>query len=278
MIHRTDEVVNRIVTRDVPDSERGTIATLNDLPDWMVAEARLIARESRLAALRYLKFYVAEEYATDAPDFVEDVLRKGQDARTWNIRDCICIPYEPTRLTALEINYLDVLAQVRGERWFRVRPKPTDHPSSHIPGAVGVVLRNTRYWEKCERDVTRYMFSPADALEAVPVDRVKSTIRRWIAHRLAWWTTDFIRQAALDVTGDDIIAAVPGVNMQRVTADARIAAAALAREAIIHRGSPHFPQQAGFLGPEKWYQSYQSPSQDVASTAGLTSPDKESHD
>src|SRR5437763_5841439 len=102
----TDEVIHRIVTRDVPESDRGTIATLNDLPDWMVVESRTIARESLLAAVRYLKFYVAEQHAAYVPDFVEEVLRSGEDARTWNIRDCICIPREGTRLTALELHYL----------------------------------------------------------------------------------------------------------------------------------------------------------------------------
>jgi len=36
----TNEVIHRIVKRDVPESDRGTIPTLNDLPDWMVEEAR----------------------------------------------------------------------------------------------------------------------------------------------------------------------------------------------------------------------------------------------
>src|ERR1051325_2829221 len=263
----TDEVIQRIVTRDVPESERGTIATLNDLPEWMVTEARAIARESRLAAVRYLKFYVATDYALDAPDFVEDVLRRGDDARTWNIRDCICIPYEPTRTTAAEIHYMDTLEHVEGERWFRVKPRSTDDHWSHAPGAVGVVLRNTRYWERSQHGITRYMFSRPDDIETVSLDQLASSIRRWIAHRLAWWTNSYLKQARSDVTGGDIIAAVPDVNLQRVTPDARIAAGALARETLMYRGSPGFPQQAGFLGPEEWYQS-SSPASSPECTSG----------
>ncbi|TMQ19031.1 MAG: hypothetical protein E6J90_04890 [Deltaproteobacteria bacterium] len=268
------DTIRRIIKRDIEASDRGTIATLNDLPAWMIHEARAIARESLVCAVRYLRFYVSSDYSHRADDFIEDVLLKGQDARTWNIRDCICIPYEPTQTTALEVHYEETLAQVDGERWFRVKPKPSDHPSNHIPGAVGVVLRNTRYWEHSQQHISRFMFSRPDDLEAVPIRRLASSIRRWIAHRLAWWATGFLKEARFAATGDEIIAAVPEVNMERVTDDARIAAAALAREVIVYRGSPHFPQQAGFLGPEEWYQS---PSDDLASSALVTLADKEPH-
>jgi len=73
-----DENIHRIVKRDVPHTERWTVPTLNDLPDWMVEEARALAQASSLSAVRYLRFYVARQYASSAEDFIEDVLLKLQ--------------------------------------------------------------------------------------------------------------------------------------------------------------------------------------------------------
>lgn len=248
-----DENIHHIIKRDVPHTERWTIPTLNDLPDWMVEEARALARASSLSAVRYLRFYVATHYASSAEDFIEDVLLKGQDARTWHIRDCIYLPEEHTRATALEVRYLEMFNGIDGERWFRVPLKPTNHLSDWVVGMVGTVMRNTRYWETSPPGLVRYLFAKPDDVELVPAGRLHSSIRRWIARRLAWWTKVDLQQASA-ITGDDLIAAVPEVDLSRVTPDARIAAAALAREAQAFGDSPRFPQQAGFLGPEEWYQ------------------------
>lgn len=249
----SDEVIHRIVRRDVPHSERGTIPTLNDLPDWMIEEVRALARESRLSAIRYLRFYVASPYASSAPDFVEDVLLKGQSAAAWGIQDCICYPVEQNQRTALEVNYLRILENEEGERWFRIKVKPTDDHSSPSRGAVGILKRAIPYWYPLSDVVGNYPVTPED-IEPVPPDRLDSSIRRWIARRLAWSARAYLEQHRTVARGDDLIAAVPEVDLSRVTPDARIAAAALACEAQAFGDSPSFPQQAGFLGPEEWYQ------------------------
>jgi hypothetical protein len=250
----TDSVIHRIIKRDIPASERGTIQTFNDIPDWMVEEARTLARESPLAAVRYLKFYITEQHFMRYDDFITDVLLQGKDAATWEIRDCICFPIERTCTTALEIDYLNSLDGVSGDKWFRIKPKTTDHHSSRSPGAVGILRRDVRYWQTISANVGDYPVT-SDDFEIVTPDKLASTVRRWIAHRLAWWTNSYLKRARSDVTGADIIAAVPEVNQQRVTPDARIAADALAKETLVYYGSPNFPQQAGFLGLEEWYQS-----------------------
>lgn len=249
----SDENIHRIVKRDIPHTERSTVSTLNDLPDWMLEEARALARASRLSAVRYLRFYVATQYVSSAEDFTEDVLLKGQDAKTWRIRDCICHPVDRAYTTALEIHYLDTLASEDGERWFRIKPNQADPLSSWSAGAVGVLKRNVRYWHPLSDVVGNYPVTPED-IESIPSDRVDSSVRRWIARRLAWSTQAYLQEHWGTVTGNDIIAAVPDVDLSRVTPDAKIAAAALAREAQAFGGSPSFPQQAGFLGPEEWYQ------------------------
>jgi hypothetical protein len=252
-----DGAVQRIVTRDIPISDRGMVATLNDVPRWMVEEARAIARESLISAVRYLRFYVAKQHVSSAEDFVEDVLLGEQQAQTWKIRDCIFIPTETYPVSAIESRaYLNSLASMDGEHWFRVSPAQTDSLWDYIPGMVGVVQRNTRYWHATPSGITRYPFTQPGNVEFVSSDQLESTIRRWIAHRLAWWAREHLEQhratpAAL--TGDGILAAVPDAGPSHATSDARIAASALAREALAYRDSHDFPQRAGFLGLDEWY-------------------------
>jgi hypothetical protein len=252
----TDEVIHRIVKRDVPNSERGTIATLNDLPTWMVDEAREIARESRLAAVRYLRFYVATQHSSSAEDFVEDVLLRGDDARTWEIRDCILVPNEFGRIGAFEIApYLGALATIEGERWFRIKPRLTDHLSDFTPGMIGVVQRRSRYWHNTPPGITRCPLAGGSDAEFVMPEQLDSCIRRWIAHRLAWWAREYLEQDRAQATGNRIIQAASEPQRGPATADVQLAASALAREARTYADSPVFPQQAGFLGPDDWYQS-----------------------
>lgn len=273
----TDGVIHRLITRDIPATERGSIQTFNDLPGWMVEEARALARESVLSAIRYLKFYIPDQHFIRHDDFITDVLRGGGDAASWGIRDHICFPDERTRTTALEIDYLNALSSIPGEKWFRIVPLPNDRHSSSSSGAVGVLRRDVRYWQTISGDVGDYPVRPGD-FEMVAPNKLSSTIRRWIAHRLAWWTKDYLEQARSDVTGSDIIAAVPDVNLERVTPDARVSADALAKELLVYRASPDFPRRAGFLGLDEWYRS---PLGDAASdsTSGAegTATDRGTH-
>jgi hypothetical protein len=250
----SDDIIHGIVKRDILTSERGSIATLNDMPAWMVEETRAIARESVVGAVRYVRFYVATQRGSSAEDFIEDVVLKGQDAATWMIRDCVCFAVERTYTTALEMHYLQALSGVDGERWFRIKRAPPDHHSDSLSGAVGVLKRQVRYWHTAPDGLDLYSARPED-IERVEPGRVESSVRRWIAHRIAWWTREYLAQRRGGVTGDTILAAVPEVDRSKVTADARIATEALAREAAAYGGSPEFPAQAGFLGPEDWYQA-----------------------
>jgi hypothetical protein len=181
----TDEAIHRIVKREIPSSERGTIVTLNDMPDWMVEEARAIARESIVGAVRYLKFYVARPHASGAEDFVEDVLLKGQDARTWRLQDCICIPWPPISESTIDIQrYLNSLKDIEGERWFRIRPKLTDRLSDYIPGMVGVVQRNSRYWHVAPPGSDRCPVARPDDIEVVPPSQLEAA--SGAGSRTAW--------------------------------------------------------------------------------------------
>ena len=241
-----------MISREVSATDCGTINTLNDLPEWMVEEGRAVGRISLLAAYEYVKFYVRITPGSSAHDFASDVLCGNESAATWRIRDCVCIPLEPTATTALEIAYLKLFEGKESGAWVRIKPSLGPQDYSAAPGAVGILRHDVRYWHEAPEGLGYYAVT-SDQVEPVAASRVTISVRRWIAHRLAWYTKQVLALQN-DSSGDGILSAVPGAEMSRVTLDATIAARALAREAVAYAGSPQFPEQAGFLGPDEWYE------------------------
>ena len=245
-------LISQIVQRDILTSERNSIATFNDFPEPLLAEARAIARESRAVAVRYLQFYVEKQDNSSSADFVEEVLLGDRTPGLWRIRDCLACPHPLTLATVLERSYLDCLLEIQGERWFRVRPSPEDDRSDLTSGIVGVLRRNSRYWEVAPEGTGHYFIGAAH-LEGLDTDKPEGSIRRGIAHVLAWWARDYLADVGASVHEAALLASISGCDASTVTSDTRRAAAALGREAKAYLGSPQFPQLAGFLGPEEWY-------------------------
>jgi hypothetical protein len=244
--------MSQIVQRDILTSERGSVTTFNDLPEPLLAEARAIARESRAVAVRYLQFYVEKQDNSSSADFVEDVLLGDQAPGAWRIRDCLICPHPLTLATVLERPYLDCLLQIEGERWFRVRPSPEDHRSDLVPGIVGVLRRDSRYWEVAPDNTGQYFIGEAH-LDRLSPGGLETSVRRWIAHVLAWWARDYLADVGAHVREGELLASIPECDCSKVTPDARRAATALAREVSAYCGSQQFPQLAGFIGPDEWY-------------------------
>lgn len=247
--------IQRLVMRDVQPGEAGSVATLNDLPEWMLEEVRDIAREHRLGAVRYLKFYVKLHEPPNVEDFVEEVLRNGQDPQTWGTRDWLCILRDQTPLTCLHmsIKALHAMSELEGERWFRFEPEPTKHLSDEAPGAIGVLRKQIRYWQHTRIVGVDYYSTNCGTIQPVPADQLESSFRRWIARRMAQWAKQYLVDAGAMVAAQGIIDAIAQGEQVEITRDAEIAAAALAREARAHGGEPDFVKRAGYLGPDSWY-------------------------
>ncbi len=246
--------VRRIVTRDVQPADEGSIATLNDLPPWMVEEARAIAKEARLDAVYYLRFHVRTHDGSNVEDFVQDVLRDGQDAHTWGIGDWLVAPCEAMPVTSVGAEMLQTLQVVEGERWFRLAPDLTKEPSDPSQGAVGVLRRGLRYWQHGPRIAGADLFSTEGAaIEPVPVEKLESSFRRWLARRMAWRARSYLASAGAAVAAPGIIDAIAAGHVGEVTRDAELAAMALAREVRAHGTEHDFGRRAGYLGPDSWY-------------------------
>jgi hypothetical protein len=232
----------RLLGRPLLPGAQHSVPTLNDLGPEMLAEARMLANKSLVAAVGYLHFHVAK--SVEAPDFCTDVLLGGADPATWGIKDLLCFRNVKALLSFRVSDFVEGLKGVSGERWFRL-PPTADSPYSNVPGAPGVLVRSARYW-------WTFPSGTHSAVVDVPLERISDAelpiaVRRWIASRLAWAARDYLSQGAPSAEG---LLSTLGISRDRIGEDALIALHSLVREASRPAESSLFAP--GFRGPDEW--------------------------
>lgn len=241
--------LEEVLGRRLREDERGSIATLNDLPAELVEEVRALNEKSRVASTEYLRFYVRKLDAVD--EFISDVLELGTiSASSWGIRDLICF----SKLNANYWSRCDVpsmvgaLMSVDGLRWWRVAPRLDEWDWLGISGAPGVLVRDATYWFEPPDKVDYYELE-SEELEEIPTETFEVSIRRWIASRAAWQLAQAKlkpgREASADEVARMLSAPVPVIE------DAKIAVRALLREE--YELGPSSDDVPGFRGPDDWY-------------------------
>ncbi|MBX3155261.1 MAG: hypothetical protein KF773_04620 [Deltaproteobacteria bacterium] len=227
-----------IVGRELEESERGSIETVNDVTEEVLGVMRAMWKLDRNATVSFVYFIVEAIGLGDATSFVEDVVVGGRDAATWRVADWVVSPRYAMPPAEVTTPFFDSFEGIEGERWYRVT-------ADDDRGVVGVLRRNAKYARPARLD-----YRSVRACEYVDPSRVLIAHRRWLARRLGGWArADVLAPGA---TIDSVLAKVPGlVDVANVTDDARIAAAALIREAALD--APTFVRDRGFLGPDGWY-------------------------
>ena len=222
---------------------RKTVATLNDLTDEQVEEARGWALKRKAEAAWFLESLVVKCHLGWAASFIDEVLLGSADAKTWGFADVLCIP--DVQWDALVASPLDAsfgaLASLEGERHVRCPPLIKDHISEFC-GAPGVFVRGKPYWWDCPEGVEGLL--KAKNLE--PVENLAIAGRRWIASRVAWkwkFTRTSLPRTPLEVAS--------ALKLQTpLSRDGEIAIAGLIREQTI---TAHHELAPGFRGPDAWY-------------------------
>jgi hypothetical protein len=247
----TASALERLLGRELPASERGSVSTLNDLPHERLQEAAALAARARLAAVEYLLFYVGNAELDHASDFVDDVLLGGADPRSWGISDVLFAP--GTKLVnALQIDVPTVLQPLEvivGERWWRVAPERELWDWSGLCGAPGVLVRRAPYVWSAE---AARLGVGGHALYDEPLEQVHDlaiAMRRWMASRVAWQLAQQGVTLAADATVSDVMTALSADVP--CSADAEIAIRGLLREE--RELGPASDAVPGFRGPDEWY-------------------------
>lgn len=222
---------------------RKTVATLNDLTDEQVEEARGWARENKGKAAWFLESLVVRCHLGWAAPFIDEVLLGSADWKTWGFKDVLCIPKLEwnevgAAVLATSFGRLDPL---EGERHVRCAARVKDH-NSRFCGAPGVFVRGKPYWWECLAGVEGLL----KATDLEPVENLVVAGRRWIAARVAWhWT---VTARPLPATPQEVASTL---KLQTpLSRDGEIAIAGLIREQTITANHELAP---GFRGPDAWY-------------------------
>jgi hypothetical protein len=234
-----NELYEQIVGRELADSQRGSIPSLNDMPLEVLEIARAMWKLGPNATVSFIWFMVEAINLGDAKVFVEDVVVGGRDPSAWRVEDSLVSPREwlPTDLTR---DLFESFENIEGERWYRVVPTYGRHSGF---GMVGVLRRNAKCWRPSE-----FEYRSATLCEYVEPSRVLIAHRRSLANRLGWRANAYLQE--LGTTAEGVLRTVEDVDLARVTEDAWIASRALIRE--VRADAP--ADQRGFVGPDEWYE------------------------
>lgn len=217
-----------------------SVATLNDLSDEQLAEARRV--EARTSAILYLCDLVVKCNKAHAAVFIEEVIKGGADVRTWGFRDLLIVPAHRLWTKVLQRPLADIVAPllaVEGTRWMRLKPEAPPH--DWFSGAPGVHLRSQPYWVSMGGDIDSLILTPGDELE--PVDDLMVGARRWLAARVM----GLLSGRPLPATAGELAALLEIEGP--LSRDTEIALAALRREQEMEPG----PGVPGFRGPDAWF-------------------------
>jgi hypothetical protein len=239
--------IEELLGRQLPAEAQGSVPTLNDLPPEMLAEARRLAKEARVLAVRYLTYHVARCDMDDAAEFTDDVLRGGGDAAKWRVRDLLCFAkLDRSSLLAFSVEAFSArLQEVKGERWWRAVPTRAAWDYTGVAGAPAVLVRSAPYWWKSPAGAVAAR--GVRAMEQVSDNQLSVAVRRWLASRMAWEAKAYLAQGTPSVEG--LVVALGG--QEQPSADARVAAQALVREASLTAEAAS--AAPGFAGPDSWY-------------------------
>jgi hypothetical protein len=244
-----DDRANDILKQRLIDVNHHSIPTLNDLTEEMVDEVRLLARVSKVLLVRYIRYIVKRPTFGEIEDFERDVLQGHADVKSWGIRDVLCIPrIDDTAAASYRVSDLiAALGEMKGERWWRVKPVRWDYwDYRSIPG---VLVRAVPYWwyETLPRNLDSH--AEIEPFEFIHEGLIVSAFRRWIASRVAWRARQYLERGTPSMEG--ILLAIK-LTHGDLSEDGRVAIEALLRESALGNGDM-FSLAPGFRGPDEWY-------------------------
>jgi hypothetical protein len=271
------ERIAALLTRPVKEEERESMLSLRAITEAALSEVRDVRRRfGRMEALMYIQFFVNRENDDEARDFVEEVVEAPSAvAAQWRIFDTVVVP-AVNFLTATIESYVQNIDNLDGERWYSLFSEPLQLVMPR-GGAPGVLFRNhvkgspipmlKPTTSATEFRSTQHISKTVHRMERIAHPNLPVAIRRWMGRELAAYivrnellnchkfTSTAIREAirsyAWPQTNDG------GVTYTDITdiepsADALIAIDALVKESQMN--DANFPNNAGFLGPDEWYQ------------------------
>lgn len=242
--HESIRQLEDAIGRPLLESDRGSVPNLNDMPQYVVAEARLLGRGGgrNLLVHKLLMYYAGADNFSHVKVFMDDVICGGFPASLWCKGESFLVP--STSLNdQLCSTPEQLLAPIGGFQGLRLVPDlphwRVGSPNVGAPGARGAGRNYRTRGLKGTTDMANY------DIEAVADAEI--AVRRWIATRIARCAPE-----GQPPTVESLRTHLPSVPESHTwTEDARIAMRALGREAA--ELEPDAEAVPGFKGPDAWY-------------------------
>lgn len=240
--------LEKLLGRRVAPDERGSIPSLDAVPDALLEEVRAVASRSRMGGVEILQFYVVESDLDHVAAFLDDVVHGSRDPEGWGRFDVLCGPsvaLSDALQTSVE-SILSGLAPVEGDRWWRVEPSLEDWNASGSAGAPSVLIKQVPYYWTATSS-TEWIRLTDERLE--PIVDLDVAVRRWVASRIAWEIDPSGDGSGIGTVGR--ICAALQLDENRLSVDGRSSMEGLARE--MSELSPDPRGVPGHRGPDVWY-------------------------
>lgn len=243
------EEIERMIGRRLQESERGSVASLNDLAQVLIGEARRLPWP--LAHL-FVRYYVRPEARSLLPQFVDEVVFGSVPVAEW-LRGRILAPdFTLQELISIDVrSVLDVLGPREGDKWRRIRPDRLRwEANEEWMGAPAIVRPELDYRYVAGQHVLDFRLGYGFDLE--DVDDISVSTRRWMASRFAaaaWRHGVFGIPRSLNE-----LISVLKLGPENPSEDALLSFQALLAEEQI--GPLEDTAVPGFRGPDEWYSSW----------------------
>jgi hypothetical protein len=229
---------------DFDPATHHSVPTLNDLSEDHLAEMRRLEDKDAKVALMYLCHIVERCDVGHAGRFMDDVLFRSADVRSWGRGDRLFLP-SLLLIDNVCLPLSESLAPFQGfdrNAWVRIRPTLPAR-DDRFCGAPGAVIESQPYWYLGPIGFTAVLLS-AERDDLEPMTDLTITARRWLASRIA----GRLGRRPLPGSGAELAAALGASGP--VSHDAEIALEALRREASLGGAAQGMP---GFRGPDDWF-------------------------
>lgn len=218
--------------------ERGSVASLNELPSNLVAQARNL--QSTLLVRQLLEYYCGLQCRPYLADFVDKVIDGQEPANRWRRVDGL-VP-APSLASQLCLAREALFAPLGGYPGARLVPDRASWEAGTQWVGAPVYFRQDADYRNAIPQGAVNVINPT--IEEAPDEDV--TVRRWIASRIARCLVDE------PTSVEDLFSAMPSLpGVAQWSQDARIALAALFRELRDLPDDQH--ATPGFRGPDEWY-------------------------
>jgi hypothetical protein len=241
-------LLKKLLGRSLEESERSTVPSLTELTPSLLDEARLLARQSPIAAMEYLKHYVVSYRLDEATEFLDEVLLGAMDPAHWAMREYFCAANTDWgRLLRLDSGpLLAPIASLGEVKWYRLVPAIQRWPSDNT-GAPGQLVQRRYDWNPQPGiSVTRFRTPPI----VEELSDLRLALARWLASRIAWeLRADLSTQAgSLDC---EKVARHFRIESAELSGLAVTSIDGLSRE-LVALGWP-VDEIPGFRGHDEWY-------------------------